>query len=88
MELKRSPVGFEVYANGLPGCRTSPFFSNYRAFDEMLRNFAEAECPGCRRQECHLFQLCPVRTCYKTNGFDFYFQYPGLRVPLLESSFR
>ena len=72
--LKNYLGNFDIYANRFTELLDAPVFSKYPDFKEMLDYFAAADCLGCRKQECHLFKSCNVRSCHKEKSVDFCFQ--------------
>jgi hypothetical protein len=73
-QLKKNLGEFDNYANRFVTLLDEPKFANYPAFKEVLNLFSEANCKGCRKQECHLFTDCKVNICYKEKGVDFCYQ--------------
>src|SRR3990172_1917670 len=71
MELKRLLGSFDTYAERFS--KFLPVFTNYPAFKEMVTQFSEANCKGCRKGDCK-YPNCGVATCYKQKGVDFCFQ--------------
>ena len=72
--LQASLGNFDIYAKRFSELLDTPVFEKYPDFKEMLNHFANSNCLGCRKQECHLFTSCNVRTCYKEKSVDFCFQ--------------
>lgn len=72
--LRDSLGNFDAYASRFVDLLDAPVFKKYSDFKEMLDHFANENCLGCRKQECHLFKSCNVRTCYKDKSVDFCFQ--------------
>jgi Protein of unknown function (DUF3795) len=70
-ELKRLLGAFDNYAERFS--RFLPVFKNYPAFKELLNQFSEANCTGCRQGDCK-YPNCGVATCYRQKGVDFCFQ--------------
>jgi hypothetical protein len=70
-ELKRLLGSFDGYAERFS--KFLPVFENYQAFKEMLNQFSEANCKGCRKGDCK-YPNCGVASCYKQKGVDFCFQ--------------
>jgi hypothetical protein len=70
-ELKRLLGSFDRYAERFSGFL--PVFKNYPAFKELLNQFTEANCKGCRQGDCK-YPHCGVAPCYKQKGVDFCFQ--------------
>jgi hypothetical protein len=71
MELKRLLGSFDTYAERFS--KFLPVFKNYPAFKELLNQFGEANCKGCRQGDCK-YPNCGVASCYKQKGVDFCFQ--------------
>lgn len=71
MELKRLLGSFDVYAERFS--KFLPVFKNYPGFKELLNQFSEAGCKGCRKGDCK-YPNCGVAVCYKEKGVDFCFQ--------------
>ncbi|RPH34181.1 MAG: DUF3795 domain-containing protein [Bacteroidales bacterium] len=72
--LRNSLGNFDIYAKRFTELLDAPVFSKYSDFKGMLDHFANANCNGCRKQECHLFRSCNVRICHKEKSVDFCFQ--------------
>jgi hypothetical protein len=72
--LKNDFGNFEIYAERFSKLLDAPVVNKYNEFKEMLDYFAASSCLGCRKQECHLFKSCNVRSCYKEKSVDFCFQ--------------
>ncbi len=72
--LKRDLGNFDVFAKRFVDLLDEPVFKKYGDFKEMLDYFSKSSCLGCRKQECHLFKSCNVRTCSKEKSVDFCFQ--------------
>jgi hypothetical protein len=72
--LQESLGNFDIYAKRFSELLNTPVFDKYPDFKLMLDHFADSSCLGCRKQECHLFSSCNVRTCYKEKSVDFCFQ--------------
>jgi uncharacterized protein DUF3795 len=70
-ELKRVLGSFDTYAERFS--KFLPVFKNYPAFKEMLTQFSEANCKGCRKGDCK-YPNCGVAACYMQKGVDFCFQ--------------
>ena len=70
-ELKRLLGSFDRYAERFSNFL--PVFRNYHAFKELLNQFSEANCKGCRQGDCK-YPNCGVASCYKQKGVDFCFQ--------------
>ncbi len=70
-ELKRLLGSFDRYAERFSSFL--PVFKKYPAFKELLNQFSEANCKGCRQGDCK-YPNCGVASCYKQNGVDFCFQ--------------
>jgi hypothetical protein len=73
-QLKNCLGGFDNYAKRFATLLENPVFEKYPDFKELLKLFAQGTCKGCRNQECHLFQGCKVRNCYKEKKVDYCFQ--------------
>ena len=73
-ELKYNLGNFDIYAERFVELLDKPVFSKYPEFKEMLNHFANAECKGCRNDDCKLFQDCNVKQCSKDHSVDFCFQ--------------
>ena len=73
-ELKENLGNFDIYAERFVKLLDKPIFSKYPDFKEMLSHFANAECKGCRNDECKLFQSCKVKQCSRDHSIDFCFQ--------------
>lgn len=73
VELKRLLGSFDRYAERFSGFL--PVFRNYPAFKELLGQFAQANCRGCRKGDCK-YPNCGVASCYKQNKVDFCWQCP------------
>jgi hypothetical protein len=73
-ELKKYLGGFDNYAKRFVSLLHNPVLEKYPDFKELLNFFAQGTCNGCRNQECHLFQGCKVRLCYKEKKVDYCFQ--------------
>ncbi len=71
MELKRLLGSFDSYAGRFS--RFLPVFKNYPAFKDLLNQFSQANCRGCRSGDCK-YPNCGVASCYKLKGVDFCFQ--------------
>lgn len=74
--LLSSLGNFEIYAKRFAELLNEPAFEKYPDFKIMLERFTSSNCKGCRKQECHLFKSCKVRTCHKEMKVDFCFQCP------------
>ncbi len=48
-------------------------FKNYQAFKELLNQFSEANCKGCRQGDCK-YPNWGVSSCSRNRGVDFCFQ--------------
>jgi hypothetical protein len=70
-ELKRLLGSFDTYAERFS--KFLPIFKNYPGFKELLNQFSEANCKGCRQGDCK-YPNCGVAACYKQKGVDFCFQ--------------
>jgi len=70
-ELKRLLGSFDNYAERFSNF--IPVFKNYPAFKELLNNFAQAGCKGCRQGEGK-YPNCIVASCCKEKEIDFCFQ--------------
>ncbi len=73
-ELQESLGNFDIYAERFVELLDEPVFKKYPDFKEMLSHFANAECKGCRNDECKLFQNCKVKQCSRDHSVDFCFQ--------------
>jgi len=71
LELKRLLGPFDSYAERFSNFL--PVFKNYPAFKELLNQFSEGNCKGCRQGDCK-YPHCCVAPCYKQKGVDFCFQ--------------
>lgn len=72
--LKENLGNFDVYAERFVNLLNEPVFKNYPEFKKMLNHFSEANCKGCRKDECKLFANCKVKQCSKDHSVDFCFQ--------------
>ncbi len=70
-ELKKLLGSFDSYAERFS--RFLPVFKNYPAFKELLQQFNEANCRGCRQGDCK-YPNCGVAPCSGQKGIDFCFQ--------------
>lgn len=70
-ELKRLLGSFDIYAERFS--KFLPVFKNYPAFKELLYQFSQANCRGCRQGDCK-YPNCGVASCYRQKGIDFCFQ--------------
>ena len=70
-ELKRLLGSFDRYAERFSNFL--PVFKKYPAVKELLNQFSEANCKGCRQGDCK-YPNCGVASCYKQKGVDFCFQ--------------
>jgi hypothetical protein len=73
-KLKESLGGFNNYAKRFVSLLNDPVFEKYPEFKELLDLFSSGKCKGCRKQECHLFENCKIKQCYKEKKIDFCFQ--------------
>jgi hypothetical protein len=73
-QLKNCLGEFDNYAKRFVSLLHNPVFEKYPDFKEMLNLLSKGTCKGCRNQECHLFQDCKVRTCYKEKKVEYCFQ--------------
>ena len=73
-QLKNNLGSFDNYAKRFVTLLDEPVFNKYNDFKELLNQFAEGTCQGCRKQECHLFKDCKVKQCYKDNKVDYCYQ--------------
>ena len=73
-ELQKNLGDFDIYAERFTELLNEPVFSNYPQFKEMLAYFAQANCKGCRNEQCKLFSQCGVRTCHQEMNVDFCFE--------------
>ncbi|MDA3890228.1 MAG: DUF3795 domain-containing protein [Salinivirgaceae bacterium] len=73
-KLKIDLGEFDVYAERFVNILNEPVFKNYPKFKEMLSYFSEAQCSGCRNEQCKIFKDCKVRGCSETKGVDFCFE--------------
>ena len=72
--LKRDLGEFSIYAQRFVDVLDEPVFKKYEGFKEMLDYFADAECSGCRNENCKIFKNCKVRLCSEEKGVDFCFE--------------
>ncbi len=70
-EMQKLLGNFDNYAERFS--KFLPVFNNYPAFKEMLDNFSEADCKGCRKGTCK-YPNCGVVECYEKKKVDFCFQ--------------
>ncbi len=70
-ELKRLLGSFDTFAERFS--RFLAVFKNYPAFKELLAQFSEGNCKGCRQGDCK-YPNCGVAKCSKGKGVDFCFQ--------------
>ena len=70
-ELRRLLGSFDNYAKRFSAFL--PVFGNYPAFKEMLAQFSEASCKGCRQGDCK-YPNCGVAPCSGLKNVDFCFQ--------------
>ena len=73
-QLKQNLGEFDNYANRFSTLLNEPKFGNYPVFKEFLDFLSAGSCQGCRKQDCHLFNDCKVKDCYKEMKVDFCFQ--------------
>lgn len=73
-QLRNLLGNFDVYAERFHELSGKPVFRKYPDFREVLDFLCEAECAGCRKEDCQLFSNCKVRTCAGQAGVDFCFQ--------------
>jgi hypothetical protein len=73
-QLQQNLGNFDNYANRFVILLDEPKFGNYPVFKEFLKLISAANCVGCRKQDCHLFNDCKVKDCYKEKRVDFCFQ--------------
>ena len=71
LELKRLLGAFDRYAERFSNFL--PVYRNYPAFKELLEQFAQANCSGCRNGGCK-YPNCGVAPCSRQKGVDFCFQ--------------
>ncbi len=76
-ELMKNLGAFDTYAERFITLLNEPAFSKYKDFKELLNLLCSSNCLGCRKQECHLFTNCNVRTCHNERNMDFCFQCDG-----------
>jgi Protein of unknown function (DUF3795) len=69
--LKMLLGSFDSYAKRFS--KFLPVFKNYPAFKEILHQFSQANCNGCRKGDCK-YPNCGVAMCYKQKDIDFCFQ--------------
>ena len=74
LQLKQQLGNFDNYAKRFVHLLHEPTFDKYTDFKEFLDLLASGNCKGCRKQECHLFEACKVKDCYKDKKVDFCFQ--------------
>lgn len=70
-ELQRLLGNFDGYAERFAGFM--PVFKNYPAFKELLAQFTQGDCAGCRSGQCK-HPNCGVMACCRDKGVDFCFQ--------------
>jgi len=70
-ELKRLLGSFDSYAERF--AKFLPVFKNYPAFKELLDQFSQADCAGCRQGDCK-YPNCGVAPCSRQKSIDFCFQ--------------
>ncbi len=75
-KLEQLLGNFDVYAERFVDMLNGSVFKKYPDFKIMLQHFSNAECKGCRAENCKLFQDCKVRSCHESKGVDFCFQCP------------
>lgn len=70
-KLKEYLGNFDIYAERFTNLLNEPIFENYPQFKSMLNHFANAQCDGCRKSECKLFDACKVRDCSKQKNVEY-----------------
>lgn len=75
-QLKINLGAFDNYATRFVTLLNEPIFNNYSDFKTLLNLLSSNNCQGCRKQECHLFQDCKVRNCYKEKAVEYCFECP------------
>lgn len=75
VKLRKDLGNFEPYAKRF-SLFVDPVFDKYCAFHSMLDYFAEAQCKGCRQEQCKFYSNCKVRSCTKERNVDFCYQCP------------
>jgi hypothetical protein len=73
-ELKKELGNFAAHATRFSKLLEEPVFNTYPYFETQLSYFTDAECYGCRVDNCKLFKSCNVRACSKAKQVDFCFQ--------------
>jgi hypothetical protein len=73
-KLKNNLGDFDYYAKRFTKLFDEPLFDKYHDFKELLSLFSSNNCQGCRKQDCHLFNDCKVKQCYKNKQIDFCYQ--------------
>lgn len=73
-QLKSKLGDFDNYAKRFVTLLEEPIFRKYPDFKELLNLFSKGSCQGCRNQDCHLFNDCRVKQCYKDKKVDYCFQ--------------
>lgn len=73
VKLRDNLGDFEPYAKRF-SVLIDPVFDKYCAFHKMLDYFAQAQCGGCRKEECKFYKKCKVRACTAEKGIDFCYQ--------------
>ena len=72
--LRENLGNFEPYSCRFSELFNEPVFNLYPYFKTHLDYFADAQCGGCRKNTCKLFEGCHVRECTKAKKVDFCFQ--------------
>jgi len=65
---------FDVYAERFDQLLDKHVLEKYPAFKDMLNEFTQAQCQGCRKEMCKLFKDCKVRGCAEEKKVDFCFE--------------
>ena len=73
-QLNHQLGNFEAYANRFVTLLNEPVFGKYPEFKVFLDLLSATSCKGCRKQECHLFNACKIKQCYKEKELAFCFQ--------------
>ncbi len=69
--LKEALGNFDNYAKRFSGFW--PVFAHYPEFKQVLEQFTQGNCRGCRSGDCK-YPNCGVAACYKEKQVDFCFQ--------------
>ncbi len=75
VKLKENLGNFEPYAKRFE-VQVDPVFRKYAAFRELLDYFSEAQCKGCRKEQCKFYKNCKVRLCSAVKQVEFCYQCP------------